>query len=50
LIRKFHEEFCDEAGLARSEIWSKSAELNPLLNSSTPDAGKVRPFRKRLEI
>jgi len=44
LDRKFYDETADP----RNEIWTKSAELNTLLNSSNPDSEKVRALQKEL--
>jgi zinc resistance-associated protein len=42
LDRKFYDETAD----LRNEIWTKSAELKTLLNSSNPDSEKVRALQK----
>ena len=44
LDRKFYDETAD----LRNEIWTKSAELNTLLNSSNPDSEKGRALQKEL--
>ncbi len=42
LYRKFY----DETAKLRDEIWAKSAELDTLLNSATPDAAKAKALQK----
>ena len=42
--RKFYNETAD----LRNQIWTKSAELNTLLNSSDPDLEKVKALQKEI--
>lgn len=44
LDRKFYSETAD----LRNEIWTKSAELNTILNSPAPDLEKVKALQKEL--
>lgn len=43
-----YRKFFDETATLRNEIWTKSGELNALLNSSNPDREKVKSLQKEL--
>ncbi len=47
-LEKLHEKFVNDTGKLREDIWNKSAELDTLLDSSTPDATKVRTLQKEI--
>jgi len=47
-LEQLDRKFYDETANLRNEIWTKSAQLNTLLNSSNPDSEKVRAFQKEL--
>ncbi len=47
-LDKLSQKFYDETAQLRNEIWSKSAELNTLLNSSNPDAEKAKALQKEI--
>ena len=43
-----HKKFYDETAQLRNEMWTKSSELNALLNSPNPDADKARALQKEI--
>jgi Spy/CpxP family protein refolding chaperone len=45
---EFYQKFHDETDQLRNNIWEKSAELDALLNSSEPDAGKAKALQKEV--
>ena len=45
-LDKLEQNFFNDAAKLREEIWTKSAELNTMLNSANPDANKVRALQK----
>lgn len=47
-LDRLHQKFYDETAQLRNEIWSRSAELNTLLNSSNPDAEKAKALQKEI--
>jgi len=47
-LEQLDRKFYDETGDLRNEIWTNSAQLNTLLNSSNPDNEKVRALQKEL--
>jgi len=47
-LEQLDRKFYDETANLRNEIWTKSAELNTLLDSSNPDSEKVRALQKEL--
>jgi len=47
-LDKLSKKFYDETAQLRNEIWTKSAELNTLLNSSDPDAEKAKALQKEI--
>jgi len=42
------QKFFNETGKLRSEIWSKRAELDGLLNAQRPDGNKIRALQKEI--
>lgn len=47
-LDRVHQKFYDETAQLRNEIWSKSAELNTLLNSSNPNAEKAKALQNEI--
>jgi len=47
-LDKLHEKFVNDTAKLREDIWNKSAELDSLLDSSNPDATKVRTLQKEI--
>ena len=47
-LDKLNRKFSEETAQIRNKIWSKSEELNTLLNSSNPDAGKAKVLQKEI--
>jgi zinc resistance-associated protein len=47
-LDKLHEKFVNDTAKLREDIWNKSAELDTLLESSNPDATKVRTLQKEI--
>jgi zinc resistance-associated protein len=47
-LDKLHEKFVNDTAKLREDIWNKSAELDTLLDSSNPDATKVRTLQKEI--
>ncbi|UCE81769.1 MAG: periplasmic heavy metal sensor [Deltaproteobacteria bacterium] len=45
-LDKLEQNFFNDTAKLREEIWTKSAELNTMLNSANPDANKVRALQK----
>ena len=45
-LDKLKQNFFNDTAKLREEIWTKSAELNTMLNSANPDANKVRALQK----
>jgi zinc resistance-associated protein len=43
-----HQKFYDETTQLRNEIWSKSGELNVLLDSTNPDVDKAKALQKEI--
>jgi len=43
-----HKNFSDETAQIRKELWTKSGELNALLNTSDPDADKAMALQKEI--
>jgi zinc resistance-associated protein len=47
-LDKLHQKFHDETAQLRNEIWTKSRELNTLLNSPNPDTEKAKALQKEI--
>ena len=47
-LDKLNEKFVNDTAKLREDIWNKSAELDTLLESSNPDATKVRTLQKEI--
>jgi len=47
-LDKLHEKFVNDTAKLREDIWNKSAELDTLLESSDPDATKVKALQKEI--
>ena len=47
-LDKLNEKFVNDTAKLREDIWNKSAELDTLLESSNPDATKVRNLQKEI--
>ena len=47
-LEKLHDKFYDDTAPLKDEIWSKSRELNRLLDKSTPDANKALALQKEI--
>ena len=47
-LDKLHRQFVDDTAKMREEIWSKSAELDTLLDSSDPDAKKAKKLQREI--
>ena len=47
-LDRLHQKFYDETAQLRNEIWSRSAELNTLLNSANPDAEKAKTLQNEI--
>jgi len=47
-LDRVHQKFYDETAQLRNEIWSKSAELNTLLNSANLDAEKAKALQNEI--
>ena len=47
-MEKLHKEHYDEMAKLRKDIWSKKADLNSLLNATSPDAEKVMALQKEV--
>ena len=47
-LDNLHQKFYDETADIRSGIWSKSGELNILMNTSTPDPEKAKTLQKEI--
>lgn len=47
-LDELNRKFFDETDKLRREIWSKRAELNALLNTTSPDAGKARALQNEI--
>jgi zinc resistance-associated protein len=45
-LDKLEQNFFNDTAKLREEIWTKSAELNSMLDSANPDANKVRALQK----
>ena len=45
---ELYRKFSDETAQLRDEIRAKSSELDTLLNSATPDAGKAKALQKEI--
>ena len=47
-LDNLHKKFYDETAQLRNKMWTKSSELNALLNSPNPDADKARALQKEI--
>ena len=47
-LDRLSKKFYDETAQLRNETWSKSAELDTLLNSPNPDAEKAKALQKEI--
>ena len=47
-LGKIEQKFYNDTAKLREEIWTKSAELNTLLNTSNPDAAKVKAVQTEI--
>ena len=47
-LDNLNKKFYDETARLRNEMWTKSRELNDLLNSPNPDADKARALQKEI--
>jgi zinc resistance-associated protein len=47
-LEKLEQSFFNDTVKLRDEIWSKSAELNTILNAADPDAEKVRTLQREI--
>lgn len=47
-LENLDKKFYDEVAQVREDIWSKSAELDRLLNSTNPDKDKARALQKEI--
>lgn len=47
-LDKLHQKHHDETARHRNEIWTKSRELNTLLNSPNPDTEKAKALQKEI--
>ena len=47
-LDKLNQKFYDETEQIRNEIWTKSGELDALLNSSDPNAEKAKALQKEI--
>ena len=47
-LDKLNEKFVNDTAKLREDIWNKSAELDTLLESSNPDATKVKTLQKEI--
>jgi Spy/CpxP family protein refolding chaperone len=47
-IDALHKKFFDNTATARGQIWAKQGELQALLSSANPDAGKAKALQKDL--
>jgi Spy/CpxP family protein refolding chaperone len=47
-LEELDKRFFEETNNLRNEIWTKSAELNTLFNSTDPDPEKLRSLQKEL--
>jgi zinc resistance-associated protein len=47
-LEKLHQQYVDDTAKIREEIWSKSAELDTLLNSSNPDPKKAKGLQREI--
>lgn len=47
-LDNLYQKLFDETATLRNEIWTKSGELNSLLNTSNPDSEKAKALQKEL--
>ena len=47
-LDKLHEQFVKDTAKTREEIWTKSAELDTLMDSSNPDPKKVKTLQREI--
>jgi zinc resistance-associated protein len=47
-LDKLHEKFTNDTAKLREDIWNKSAELDTLLETSNPDAARVKSLQKEI--
>jgi len=47
-LDKLYQQFVDDTAKMREEIWNKSAELDNLLDSSTPDPKKAKDLQREI--